>query len=413
LERGAMTLALAYIDPGTGSMLFTIVIGFAAAAYFVVKQAWIRVKTLFAGRGAAPPTKGKRERIVIYSEGKRYWNVFLPIVEELERRGVQAAFLTSDKDDPAFERPNGPVRPQYIGAGNLAYARLNMLEADLCLTTTPGLDVYQWKRSKAVSHYSHILHSVDDATSYRLFGLDYFDSVLLTGEYQAAGIRELEGKRRLRAKELPVVGSTYLDVYARKLDSLPRRDGGAATVLVSPSWGESALLRRYGEDLLAPLSESGLRVIVRPHPQSALSEGATIECLKTALSRFGNVEWDFSRENLAALTRSDVMISDFSGIIFDYAFLFGRPVLYANGEFDPRPYDSSDVDSTPWKFSVLPGLGRALERADFGRMREIVESVQEDESLKRGIDEARDQAWQHRSESGARAVDFMLERAGV
>jgi hypothetical protein len=107
-----MTLALAYIDPGTGSMLFTIVTGFAVAAYFVVKSAWIRVKTLFAGRGAAASASvGERERIVIYSEGKRYWNVFLPIVEELERRGVEAAFLTSDEDDPVFERASGSVRP--------------------------------------------------------------------------------------------------------------------------------------------------------------------------------------------------------------------------------------------------------------------------------------------------------------
>lgn len=407
-----MTLSLAYIDPGTGSMLFTIVTGFAVAVYFVAKSAWIRVKTIFAGRGAGlSAAKGKRERIVIYSEGKRYWNVFLPIVEELERRGVEAAFLTSEEDDPVFDRAPGAVRPQFIGSGNLAYARLNMLDAALCLTTTPGLDVYQWKRSKAVGHYAHILHSVDDATSYRLFGLDYFDSVLLTGEYQAAGIRELEGKRGLRAKELPVVGSTYLDVYARKLDALPSRDGGTTTVLVSPSWGESALLRRYGEELLVPLAESGLRVIVRPHPQSALSERATIEGLKSALSRFDSVEWDSSRENLAALARADVMISDFSGIVFDYAFLFGRPVLYANADFDPRPYDSSDSSATPWKFAILPKLGKPLDRADFGRIGELVELVRGDSELKDGIQEARDQAWQHRAEAGARAADFIVERA--
>jgi hypothetical protein len=407
-----MTLSLAYIDPGTGSMLFTIVTGFAVAVYFVAKQAWIRLKTIFAGRGTAgSAVKGRRERIVIYSEGKRYWNVFLPIVEELERRGVEAAFLTSEEEDPVFERAPGAVRPQFIGSGNLAYARLNMLDAALCLTTTPGLDVYQWKRSKAVGHYAHILHSVDDATSYRLFGLDYFDSVLLTGKYQTAGVRELEAKRGLRAKELPVVGSTYLDIYARKLGSLPGRDGGAPTVLVSPSWGENALLRRYGEGLLVPLAESGLRIIVRPHPQSALSERSTIEALKGALSRFTNVEWDSSRENLAALARADVMISDFSGIIFDYAFLFGRPVLYANGDFDPRPYDSSDSSATPWKFAVLPRLGRELASADFPRIGKVVESVLSDRSLREGIGEARDQAWQHRAEAGARAVEFIVERA--
>jgi len=397
-------------------MLFTVVTGLAVALYFVAKTAWIRLKTVFAGRGSSRSGfsgAGRgRERIVIHSEGKRYWNVFLPIVEELERRGVEAAYLTSEEDDPAFARAPGCVKPRYIGSGNLAYARLSMLEADLCLTTTPGLDVYQWKRSKAVGHYAHILHSVDDATSYRLFGLDYFDSVLLSGDYQAAGIRELESKRGLRPKELPVVGSTYLDVYARKAASLaPRSEGGPTTVLVSPSWGESGLLRRYGEELLLPLAESGCRVIVRPHPQSALSEAAVLDRLKAALSSFSNIEWDLSPENLISLSRSDLMISDFSGIVFDYAFLFGRPVLYANKDFDCRSYDSSDLSSRPWKFAILPKLGRSLERADFGALRGIIESLKEDSAVMDGIAEARDTAWRHRYESGARAVDFILERA--
>jgi len=408
-----MIPVLAYIDPGTGSMLFTILTGLAVAVYFAAKSAWIRFKTVFAGRKSASTAAARHERIVVYSEGKRYWNVFLPVIEELERRGIGAAYLTSEQDDPVFERASALVRPQYIGSGNLAYARLNMLEADFCLTTTPGLDVYQWKRSKRVGHYAHILHSVDDATSYRLFGLDYFDSVLLSGEYQAEGIRELEKKRRLRAKELFVVGSTYLDVYARKLETLPPGNDDAVTVLVSPSWGPSGILSKYGEDLLLPLAESGLHVIVRPHPQSLLSESKTIEALRSSLARYPRVEWDFGRENLGALSRSDLMISDFSGIIFDYAFLFGRPVLYTNEDFDHRPYDSSDLDSIPWKFQVLPALGRELVRSDFMRIRELVDSVLADRTVRSGIDAARDKAWQYRGRSGARTVDFIVEHIGV
>ncbi len=408
-----MILVLAYVDPGTGSMLFTIVTGLAVAVYFAAKSAWIRFKTVFAGRRASRTVSARRERVVIYSEGKRYWNVFLPVVEELERRGIEAAFFTSEQDDPVFARTSSLIRPQYIGAGNMAYARLNMLEADFCLTTTPGLDVYQWKRSRGVRHYAHILHSVDDATSYRLFGLDYFDSVLLSGEYQAEGIRELERKRRLKAKELPVVGSTYLDVYARKVETLPPGNDDAVTVLVSPSWGPSGILSKYGEDLLLPLAESGLRVVVRPHPQSLLSESKMLEALRSALSRFPSIEWDFERENLTALSRADLMISDFSGIIFDYTFLFGRPVLYTNEEFDHRPYDSSDLDSEPWKFQVLPRLGGELTRADFPRIREIVAAVLADRTVRSGIDEARDHAWQHRGRSGARTVDFIVEHIGV
>ena len=60
-----------------------------------------------------------------------------------------------------------------------------MLSAGIVLMTTPGIQVYQLKRSKNVKHYSHIFHSCTDSTMYRLFGLDYFDSVLMTGDYQA------------------------------------------------------------------------------------------------------------------------------------------------------------------------------------------------------------------------------------
>lgn len=172
-------------------------------------------------------------------------------------------------------------------------------------------------------------------------------------------------------------------------------------------------MRRYGEKLLVPLAESGCHVIVRPHPQSAFSEVAVLDRLKSSLARFENVEWDFSPENLVSLSRSDAMISDFSGIIFDYAFLFGRPILYANADFDHRPYDSSDLSSQPWKFAVLPKLGRALDQAEIGSLRDVIESLRADRSIAEGIAEARDTAWRHRSESGARAVDFILERVKV
>jgi len=405
-------MILLYIDPGTGSALFSIVIGLATTLYFVANQLWMRLKTAFAirGKGVIEVT-GKRERIAIYSEGKRYWNVFLPIVQELERRGIPALFMTSEEDDPVFQRQEGPIRPLYIGKGNLAYARLNVLEADICLMTTPGLDVYQLKRSRGVRHYSHILHAVDDATSYRLFGLDYYDSVLLTGEYQAAAIRELEAKRRLPAKELRVVGSTYLDVYRSKLPA----QGGASdedlTVLVSPSWGSSGLLRRYGERLLIPLAESGERVIIRPHPQSVASEADTLERLKALLATYPNVEWDFERENIRSLSRADVMISDFSGIIFDYAFLFGRPVLYTLQDFDMRPYDASDVAGPLWKFETIRKIGKELAPQDFSQIAYLTKTMKSDSALSAAIAVSRDEAWQFRGESGARAADFLLEHS--
>ena len=82
-------------------------------------------------------------------------------------------FYTSSEDDPALKKEYKYVKCEFIGEGNKGFAKLNMLNACIVLSTTPGLDVYQWKRSKDVNYYVHIPHAVGDLTLYRCFGLDY------------------------------------------------------------------------------------------------------------------------------------------------------------------------------------------------------------------------------------------------
>jgi hypothetical protein len=402
--------AFLYIDPGTGSMLFSIVMGLVAAAYFMLKAAWIKIKFFFTGKLRGASAAPRKHGIVIYSEGNQYWNVFSPILDEFERRGVPVTYFTSSTGDPALTREWRVVTPEFIGEGNKAFAKLNFLEANVCLMTTPGLDVYQLKRSRGVSHYAHVLHDVGDATCYRLFSLDYFDSVILSGEYQKKAIRELEAKRNLHEKELFVAGSTYLDMLGSRLSSTKRDKAASFTVLVSPSWGPSALLSRYGEKLLDPLVETGLHVIVRPHPQSKKSESATLSQLERRYEGRSNLEWDYSSENIATLARSDVMISDFSGIIFDYAFLFDRPFFYAAADYDDEIYDSSDLEEKPWKFKAIAEMGIELSASMFPDIGNLVKSAATNPVLSDRRKAARETAWQHRGDSAARIADFLTEK---
>jgi len=363
-----MILHLLYIDPGTGSALFSILIGAAATVYFLGRALIIKLKVFLSG-GKALDDASIDHPFVIYCEGKQYWNVFKPVLEEFEKNKTELLYLTSAQDDPLFETSWNFVKAEFIGEGNRAFARLNMLHAGVCLMTTPGLDVYQLKRSKMVKHYSHILHAPSDVTLYRLFGIDYFDSVLLTGDYQAEDIRTLERQRNISEKKLITVGCTYLDVYAEKIKNLPAEKNHPFTVLVSPSWGSSALLTRYGEKLLDPLSASGWRIIIRPHPQSKKSEAAMLERLQARYKDSSNIEWDYERENIYSLNKADIMISDFSGIIFDYMFLRDKPVLYVSQNFDLRPYDADDLDHELWQFKTVKEAGIELKEDDFPRIR--------------------------------------------
>ena len=405
-----MSFTLLYIDPGTGSALFSILIGAAATLYFLSRAVIIKLKVILSG-GKVLKAAQFAFPYVIYCEGKQYWNVFKPVLEEFEKREITILYLTSAEDDPVFSIAWGFVNAEFIGEGNRAFARLNLLQANICLMTTPGLNVYQLKRSKMTGHYSHVVHAPTDATTYRLFGLDYFDSVLLTGDYQAEDLKTLEHQRNIPKKQYVTVGCSYLDEYTNKIKELPKEENHIFTVLVSPSWGSSALLSRYGEKLLDPLVNTAYRIIVRPHPQSKKSEADVLERLSL---RYGEkIIWDYKSDNIYSLSKADIMISDFSGIIYDYMFLFDKPIIYVKQGMDIRAYDADDLGENAagrlWIFRTLEKTGIELKEEQFETIGELIRNTSDSETLKEARKKAREEAWQFPGEAGKRIAGFMIE----
>ena len=400
-----------YIDPGTGSMLFSILIGAAATLFFLGKAAILKLKLLFsAKKNGVATTDTNYKKYVVYNEGMQYWNVFKPVCDEFEKRQIELTYYTSAEKDPCFEQNYKYVKPEFIGEGNMAFVRLNMLSAGVVLMTTPGLQVYQLKRSKNVKHYSHVLHMPNDATTYRLFGLDYFDSVLLTGDYQKTDLQYLENARNITKKELVTVGCSYLDILAEKIKSIPEEDNHNFTVLVSPSWGSVGVLSKYGEKLLDPLAKTGWNIIIRPHPQSKKSEKEMLDRLEARYKDNANIVWDYERDNIYSLKKADIMISDFSGIIFDYTFLCDKPVIYVADNIDLRPYDAYDLGKELWQFETLKKMGIKLDENNFENIAEVIKNASDSKELSEQRKIAKETAWMNIDNAGKNIVDFMIQK---
>ena len=71
-------MRLLYIDPGTGSMLFTILIGLIGAAIYSLRMLFVKLRFVISGGKKVEVNKNKIP-FVIFSDNKRYWNVFEPI----------------------------------------------------------------------------------------------------------------------------------------------------------------------------------------------------------------------------------------------------------------------------------------------------------------------------------------------
>ena len=159
-----------YIDPGTGSMLFTVLLGLIGAAVYSLRMLWIKLR--FTLSGGKSDVGEKKLPLVIFSDDKRYWTIFAPICRELSKREMDVVYMTASEDDPALGVSMPHFQAEFIGAGNKAFSKLNFLKATIVFSTTPGLDVYQWKRSKDVDYYIQIFHTAGEVTRYRMFGID-------------------------------------------------------------------------------------------------------------------------------------------------------------------------------------------------------------------------------------------------
>jgi CDP-glycerol glycerophosphotransferase (TagB/SpsB family) len=103
------------------------------------------------------------------------------------------------------------------------------------------------------------------------------------------------------------------------------------------------------------------------------------------------------------------MISDFSGIIFDYIFLFDKPVMYVKQGLDLRPYDADDLGDGDelWQFKTLRKTGIELKEELFNSIEDVIKNASDSGELKKAREEAKSTAWQFQGEAGKRVVDFM------
>ena len=402
-------MILLYIDPGTGSMLFSLAIGLISVLWFGLRKLYLKVRYL------TPKKKSDKEKkdLVIYGEDKRYWTNFREIVDELERRKIRTTYLAGSEDDPILQDKYEYIDTEVIGLGNKAYTRLNFLNARVVLATTPSLDVYQWKRSKEVDYYVHMTHSLGGSAGYRMFSTQFFDAVLLSSDVFIPVERELEEKRNSKPKEICAVGQTYMDFLGdRKKKELKAstQEHKRVTVLLAPSWGQTGLLNRFGDQLVDILIETGYDITVRPHPQSFISEKERMDQLQEKYPESEHFHWNRDTDNFNVLSESDILISDFSGVVYDYAFTFERPVIYASAEPDTPVMDQAWLDEPYWGTAVLPRIGMELKEDELPSLKKLIDEMVHNEKYVESIRDVRDEYWQNQGHASEAVVDFLVSK---
>ena len=360
----------AYIDPSTGSLIFSTIIGLTAAVVFSVKGFFYTLLAKLSGR-AVSGSNDFSGKLVIFSEGKNYWQVFKPVIDELVKRNKEFVYITAGKDDPCLDIESNLIDKHSFSSINHALVFLNTMKADVCVMTTPQLNILTLKRSKYVRHYCHLFHAPSDIHTYKKFSLDYYDSALCVNDFHLKSINQLDIDRNSRKKQIFKTGCTYYDLKEISYNS------DADSILVAPAWGDRSYLSVCGEEIIDNLLENNYKVIFRPHPQAWTSEKELTERIVFKYSSNNLFSIDKSPDNSESLSKAKVLICDISGIIYDFAFLKRRPVITVDIDWNKGGYEDSDIEHRDSAYELLEDTGKLITSEEAENISDIIEEVGE------------------------------------
>ena len=131
-------------------------------------------------------------------------------------------------------------------------------------------------------------------------------------------------------------------------------------ILIAPSWQKDNIVDSCLEQILDKLSPYGYQITVRPHPQEVRQKERHMQALKEKYASSPNVtvQTDFSSNT--TVMDADLLITDWSGIAWEYAYTTKRPVLFIHTPMKIMNPDWEKIPVVPMNIALRNEIGRDL-----------------------------------------------------
>lgn len=337
-----------------------------------------------------------RREIVFYAEDAASYGYFEGLINYLTRElDLDVCYFTSDSEDPVFDKQDERLRVFYINALLPYFTRT--LDSKLLIMTMPDLHRFHVKRSERGAHHVYMFHNIGSSFPVIRFGaLFHYDTIFCAGPHHKEEIRRQEELYSLSKKDLLEFGYYRLEKvygeFAQYKDTAPEAPGLRGRVLFGPSWGEQSALNLCGAELIRNLLVAGYEVTLRPHPMTHRKSPALISSLKAEFGGMENFIFEPDISPIESLMRADVLVSDWSGLVYEYAFGTERPVLFI--DVPPKAVNPRyrEVGIEPVDVGIRDRIGVVLGAGEIDRAGEAVaELIERRDEYKGEILRARDE----------------------
>ena len=313
------------------------------------------------------------KHLVFYAEGGGFYKYFKPVIEWLlAHSNVVIHYVTNDPKDPIFEKVKGEgegeqrrIRPYYIGSMKIIPLMMKM-DADMVVMTTPDLNTYQLKRSyvKKDVEYVYIDHGTSSMSMvFRKGAFDHFDTIFLNGRFLEPEFRKTEELYGTKRKTLVPTGYAYLGELMANYT--PSAKKPFTQILIAPSHQADNILELCLDEMLDSLVKvPDIRIILRPHPQFVRRFPAKWQAIRAKAGAYPDIVLDDDFSKPAALYESDILITDWSSISYEYSLVTKRPSIQVNTPMKVINREYGRIGIEPTDITFRDRIGKALDVAD-------------------------------------------------
>ena len=331
--------------------------------------------------------------IVFYAENNASMNHFRTLIFELTKKmNLGICYVTSVRNDPMLKTKNEKIKSFYIGNGTIRTKFFLMLRAKVLIMDMPDLDSFHIKRSKVFPvHYIYIFHSMFSVHSYLREGaLNNYDTIFCVGNHHVNEIQEIEKIYNLKPKKLINYGYGRLDSLLQEKNNFQKSDYENKLVIIAPSYGENNLLDRCGMELIDILLKSNFKVLLRPHFRLFKDSSKLINLIKRTFTNNPNFILEEGVIPYEVFFSSTCMISDWSGISLEYAFVFERKVILINTPQKILNENLHKISTKPIEVLIREKVGHLVSTDDIENIPNIIQNLfKNDEETKKSIKEIR------------------------
>lgn len=320
------------------------------------------------------------KHLVFYSESSGFYKYYKGIIEYiLKNTNIAVHYITSDPNDQVFaiSQSQPRLKPYYIAEKRLITLMMK-LDCDVMVMTMPDIENFHIKRSyvRKDIEYVYVPHCIDSINmTMRTGAVDHYDSVLCVGKHQKEEITNTEAVYGLPHKTLVDWGYTLLDEMRAQYAASAHEDKPGKKILIAPSWQKDNIVDSCLEEILDTLKGRGYQITVRPHPQEVRLKQAYMEQLETkyAADRDVEIQTDFSSNS--TVFEADLLITDWSGITYEYAFTTLRPVLFIDTPMKVMNPEYEKINTPPINIWMREVIGAVVKPDELEKLPEAVERL--------------------------------------